>query len=133
MSHRKEQIDALLRRHLAEILQRGVADPRVRGLISVTSVDTSPDLKHAKVGISVLPEGNETKVIHGLNDGAVHLQHELRKAVALRVVPHLRFRIDKGIKKEAGVLDAINEAMRRTGPEPDAPEPGGSDPVEPAN
>lgn len=138
MSHRKEQIESLMKRQLAQILQRGINDPRVRGLISVTAVDTSPDLKHAKVFVTVLPEKDQVKVIHGLNDARVHLQHALRKAVALRVVPHLNFKLDTSIKKQAGVLSAINEAVSRTetdGAEsptdadglPETPSPGSTD------
>lgn len=128
MSHRKAQVESLLKRTVAAVLQRGLADPRTHGvMISVTGVDASPDLKHATVNVSVLPAQHETKALHALTDATMHLQHAVKKAVALRVVPHLRFKLDRGLKKEAATLAAIQKAMQRTGPaetDPDdAPDP----------
>ena len=129
MSHRLKQVESTLRRELAKVLQRGINDPRVRGLISVTEVDVSPDFRHATCSVSVLPEQHQSRVVHGLNDAAVHIQGELRKGVALRRVPHLRFKIDAGIKKQADVLAAINEGVART--EHDHVEPGSDADAEP--
>ncbi|MEM9753018.1 MAG: 30S ribosome-binding factor RbfA [Planctomycetota bacterium] len=115
MSHRIAQVESLLKRTVSTVLQRGLGDPRAQGtLISVTKVDVSPDLKHATVFVSILPEQHETRALHALKDGTMHIQHQTKKAVALRVVPHLLFKLDKGLKKEAQTLAAINEAMERT-------------------
>ncbi len=115
MSHRVQQVESLLKRTVASVLQRGLGDPRTQGaMISVTKVDVSPDLKHATVFVSVLPEQHENKAFHALTDATMHVQHAVKKAVALRVVPHLLFKLDKGLKKEAATLAAINEAMQRT-------------------
>ena len=137
MSHRVKQVESTLRRELAKVLQRGINDPRVRGLISVTEVDVSPDFRHATCSVSVLPEQHQSRVVHGLNDAAVHIQGELRKGVALRRVPHLRFKLDAGIKRQAQVLAAINEGVARTReddlqpptPSPDAPGDAPSGPL----
>jgi ribosome-binding factor A len=115
MSHRKEQVESLLQRSIATQLQRGLGDPRMTGsLVSVTRVDVSPDFRNATVMISVLPEQNEKKVMHALTDGTMHLQHLVKKDVALRMVPHLYFKLDTQLKKQASTLAAINEAVRRT-------------------
>jgi ribosome-binding factor A len=115
MSHRIAQVESLLKRTVSTVLQRGLGDPRTQGtMISVTDVDVSPDLKHATVSVSVLPDRHESRAIHALTDATMHIQHQTKKAVALRVVPHLRFKLDKGLKKEADTLAAINEAMERT-------------------
>ncbi|MEM1099679.1 MAG: hypothetical protein AAGH92_12935, partial [Planctomycetota bacterium] len=70
-------------------------------------------------------EQHETRALHALKDGTMHIQHQTKKAVALRVVPHLLFKLDKGLKKEAQTLAAINEAMERTEASevPEAPSP----------
>ena len=131
MSHRVAQIESLLKRTVSQVLQRGLADPRTAGtLISVTKVDVSPDMRHATVFVSILPDEHESRAIHGLKDATMHIQGAVKKAVALRSVPHLLFKLDAGLKKENQTLAAISEAMRRTGPEaeatdsaPDAPGP----------
>ena len=127
MSIRKQQVESLLKRTVATVLQRGLADPRIRGLISVTKVDTSPDLRHATVYVSILPEEHESITMHGLKDATMHVQQLVKKAVALRAVPHLRFRLDQDLKKQADVFAAIDEGMKRTGPEAQA------DPADPDN
>ena len=114
MSQRQKQVEELLQRAVAGVLQRGLADPRIKGMVSVTKVDVSPDLKNAKVLVSVLPEKHESATMHGLQDATRHIQQQVKKAVALRVVPHLRFAIDHDLKKQAAVLAAIDEGMKRT-------------------
>jgi len=114
MSHRKQQIESLLKRAVASVLQKGLADPRIKGLVSVTKVEVSVDLRHAAVYVSVTPVDYESRTLHGLRDATRHIQKKVNKAVALRIVPHLEFRIDQSLKREAEVLAAINEGMRRT-------------------
>jgi ribosome-binding factor A len=114
MSHRKDQIESLLQRAVAQVLQRGLADPRIKGIISVTEVDVSPDLRNATVSVSILPEQHEALTMHGLRDATLHIQRQVNKQLALRAVPHLTFEVDKGLKKQAELLAAISEGMRRT-------------------
>ena len=84
----------------------------------MTEVDISSDLRHATTYVSVLPAQHENRVIHALRDATMHLQKQLNKKVAFRVVPKLLFKLDKGLKKEIDTLAAITEAMARSGPEP---------------
>lgn len=112
---RKKQIESLLQRTVATVLQRGLNDPRLQGvLISITRVEVSVDLKHAKTFVSITPEKYESRAIHGLKDATHYLQHQVNKAVALRVVPHLKFEVDHDLKKQAEVFAAIDEGMKRT-------------------
>jgi ribosome-binding factor A len=127
MSHRKEQIESLLKRTVATVLQRGLADPRIKGLVSVTRIDASPDLKNATVYVSILPEQYESATMHGLRDATMHVQQQVKKAVALRVVPHLRFKLDRDLKKQAEVFAAIDQAMERTGPDTEHPDADAND------
>ncbi|MEL7089662.1 MAG: 30S ribosome-binding factor RbfA, partial [Planctomycetota bacterium] len=127
MSQRQKQIEELLKRTVATVLQRGLADPRIKGLVSVTRVECSVDLKTAKVFVSVMPEEHEAITMHGLGDATRHVQQQVKKAVALRLVPHLRFVVDQDLKKQAAVFAAIDEGMKRTAqttakPDPETPE-----------
>jgi ribosome-binding factor A len=123
MSHRLEQIESTLKRAIAQVLQRDLADPRVEGLISITELDVSPDLAQAKVMVSILPQEKQAKVVKGLQHAAGHIQKLTRKRVALKSVPRLEFRLDEGLKRQASVQRAINEAMQRTAEEGSAEQP----------
>jgi len=113
MSFRKQQVESLLKRTISELLIRKVSDPRIEGMVSVTSVDVSPDLSQATVRVSVLPQKHEKTTVAGLNHAAAYIHGLVRKAVSLRTVPHLTFRLDSELKKQASVLQAIHDAMAR--------------------
>ena len=129
MTQRQKQIESLLQRAVAQVLQRGLADPRIKGMVSITRVDVSPDLKQASVYVSILPENHESATLHGLEAASHHIQQQIKKLVALRLVPHLRFKLDQDLKKQAAVLAAIDEGMKRTGPPTPASPTPSSDPT----
>lgn len=113
MTHRIEQIESTLRKALAQVLQRRISDPRIRGLVSITGVDVSPDMKQATVAVSVLPEEYAKRTLAGLRAADRHIGSEVKKLVALRVVPHLRFELDTSLKKAEQVYEAIDHAKSR--------------------
>ncbi len=122
MSHRRQQLESTLQRAIAKVLSTGLADPRISGLISVTSVEVSPDLRNATVKVSILPETRQRTTFHGLRHASRHIQSLVGKELRTRTLPHLDFQLDESLKKQAQVLGAIREAMdqtqRQTGPEP---------------
>ncbi|MCC6425563.1 MAG: 30S ribosome-binding factor RbfA [Phycisphaerales bacterium] len=141
MNRRMEKISASLLRAIQEVLARGLADPRIRGLITVTDVTVAPDLSEARVMVSVLPQSAQELTLHGLQAAAVHLRREVGELIDMRRMPQLLFRVDTRLKKEATVLDALNKvAQERQShadqdaasaghwsppPPPDAGDPGG--------
>lgn len=117
MSHKTEQVAAALHRAVAETLSRGLNDPRMDGsLVGVTHVDVSPDLRNARVYVSVLPDNHRRRVLAALKHATRYVQTESQKRLATRLMPHLEFRFDEKLKKQHAVLEAISEAVRRTGP-----------------
>lgn len=131
MSHRKEQVASTLQRAVQQVLARGLADPRIRGLITVTNVHVPPDLRTATVFISVLPEERQTLSLRGIQDAARHIRHEVSELVAMRQVPDLFFKLDTSLKKQAQAMSAIAKAAaernenappadENAAPEPDA-------------
>lgn len=114
MTRRTDRISATLTRALQEIIAKGLADPRVRGLITVTGVTVSPDLAEARVDVSVLPQSQQELTLHGLEAAAPHLRHELSEMVDMRKMPKLFFRLDSRLKKESAVLQDINRAARES-------------------
>ncbi|MDG1838461.1 MAG: 30S ribosome-binding factor RbfA [Phycisphaerales bacterium] len=113
MTRHPEQIDAVVKRAIQKILGRGVNDPRIRGLVSVTRVSVSPDSSSARVGCSVIPAEHAERSLHGLNAAAGWIGRKLGDEVRMRRVPRLRFVLDESIKNEARVLGAIHEAVER--------------------
>ena len=110
MSRRQEQLAATLRAAIQEVIDRGLQDPRVSGLITVTSVRLSEDLRSATAMVSVLPAERQDLTLHGLRGAAGHIRHEISETVAMRQVPEIVFKVDLAPKKQAGVIEAIARA-----------------------
>lgn len=119
MTHRIEQVESTLRKALAQVLQRRISDPRIRGMLSITKIDLTTDMKQAKVMVSVLPEEYAKRTLAGLKAANRHIQSEVKKLVALRIVPHLRFELDHSLKQADQVFQAIDEAKARETPSDD--------------
>ncbi|HIS66410.1 MAG TPA: 30S ribosome-binding factor RbfA [Candidatus Scatomorpha merdipullorum] len=91
-------------------LLRSVKDPRVQqGMISVTRVETTGDLRYAKVWLSVLGELNEKEFRRGLKSCAPWLRRELGSSLSLRYTPELVFEIDHSIEYGAKISRMIEE------------------------
>lgn len=90
-------------------LLRSIKDPRVNqgGMISVTRVDTTGDLRYATVYLSVLGQLNEKEFRKGLKSAAGWLRRELGKSMDLRYTPELLFELDKSIQYGAHINDLI--------------------------
>lgn len=110
MSVRTDQVASTLRRAVQAVISRGLHDPRVRGLITVTGVQVAPDLSEAYIDISVLPQKHESLTMHGLQHAARMIRSEVAKVVKLRKLPRLVFRLDESIKHQARIDAAIREA-----------------------
>jgi ribosome-binding factor A len=111
MSHHTEQVASVLRRSIQEIVARGLADPRVRGLTTVTEVKVSGDLADATVLVSVHPPEEEPLTMKGLHSAAGHIRAELLRSLEMRRVPRLHFKVDESLKKQVEVHAAIARAV----------------------
>ena len=120
MSHKIAQVETILSKAISKVLASKIADPRIRGMISITKIKVTKDMKTAFVHVSILPEKFQRLTVDGLNHAKVHIQHLVRKEVALRAVPHLDFRLDESLKKQAEIYSAINEGMKKTGESPES-------------
>ena len=98
MPRRVDRINGLLRQELSLLISRAVKDPRMSGVISITHVDTSSDLRSARVFVSVL--GNDAakqSTLQGIQSASSFLRRELRDRLALRYVPFMKFELDESI------------------------------------
>ncbi|MCF2662923.1 30S ribosome-binding factor RbfA [Pseudoflavonifractor phocaeensis] len=105
-SNRIGRINEEIQRELASLIPN-VKDPRVTGMISVTAVDTTPDLRYAKIYISVLDKSDSAQVLKGLKSASGWLRRELGHALQLRYTPELTFVRDDSIDKGAHILDML--------------------------
>jgi ribosome-binding factor A len=110
MKIRPERVAQLMRREIAEVLQRRLRDPRVTGMVSVTDVEVSHDLSAARIFVSILPDGPERqRALDALQSAAGFIRHELAPRLGLREVPELRFVLDTSIERGA----RVDELLRR--------------------
>ena len=107
-SNRIGRINEEIQRELSSLI-RTVKDPRVTGMISVTAVETTPDLKFAKIYISVLDKSDCAQVLKGLKSASGYLRRELGHALNLRNTPELTFVQDDSIDKGAHILDMLRD------------------------
>ena len=107
-SNRIGRINEEIQRELAALIPT-VKDPRVSGMISVTAVETTPDLKYAKVYVSALDKSAEEQVLKGLKSASGWLRRELGRALGLRNTPELSFIRDDSIDKGTRILEMLRD------------------------
>ncbi|MBE0480097.1 MAG: 30S ribosome-binding factor RbfA [Dehalococcoidia bacterium] len=111
-SRRLARVNELLREEIGELLLHAMRDPRLSGLISVTEVITSGDLRHAKVYVSVLGTEDDKKgAEEALKAAAGFLRRSLAERVTLRYIPDLSFEIDESIERGSRLLQIIKEVV----------------------
>jgi ribosome-binding factor A len=110
MTHRPDQVASLIQRAVQMALSRGLNDPRIRGLVSVTRVRVDDALSHAAIYISVLPTKHAALSLKGLEHAASRIRKQIGKAVKLRRMPRLSFHLDETLKKQAEFDAALAEA-----------------------
>lgn len=107
--HRQEKLGELIAAELSDLLRTRVKDPRV-GFASITRVEVSNDLRHAKVHVSVMgSEEERTDTMRGLRNATGFLRHELASRLTLRYMPELVFKLDTSIEEGARILALINQ------------------------
>lgn len=107
-NHRIGRINEEIQRELATLIP-SLKDPRVHGLVSITHVETTPDLRYAKVYVSVLDKSDVADVIRGLKSAGGYLRRELGRALSLRYTPELVFQQDDSIDKGTHILKLLND------------------------
>ena len=107
-SNRIGRINEEIQRELADLL-RTLKDPRVQAtMISVTRVETTPDLRYAKVFVSFLEKSKAAEALKGPRSAGGYLRRELGAALQLRYTPELQWQEDDSITRGAHMLDLLN-------------------------
>lgn len=108
MSIRIEKINSEIRKKITEIVQQEIDDPNI-GLITITKVDTEPDLEEAKVYFSLLDQEKSAKVKKTLNEMKGFIKIVLAKKIRLKKTPELSFHLDDTIKYSLDIYQKIEE------------------------
>ncbi len=117
MSQRTERVDELLRQEIGTLLAKEIADPRI-GFATITGVETAPDLRHAKVWVSVIGgKGDRDETLRALAQAMPFIRHELGKRLRIRRIPELHVRLDDSAERGTRVLHLLQELEAGVEPE----------------
>ncbi|HEY5502563.1 MAG TPA: 30S ribosome-binding factor RbfA [Candidatus Anoxymicrobiaceae bacterium] len=109
MSRRTSRVEEASREVLAEVLAREVKDPRV-GFVTITGVKVSPDLRHARVFVSVLGEDEEVaRSMAGLESARGYMRSELGKHLRLKYLPEIEFVLEHGTEEALRLANLMRE------------------------
>ena len=108
-SNRINRINEEIQKELSSLL-RGLKDPRVQGgMVTITHVDTTSDLRYSRIFVSVLDKSQEKDVVKGLKSAAGYLRRELGASLRLRYTPELQFIADDSIEYGAHILELLRD------------------------
>ena len=119
-----------MREEIATFLANDVKDPRIIGLVTVTAVEVTRDLRHAKVFVSVLGSDVErAATFEGLDNVAPHLRGRVGRALRLRAAPEIEFRNDQSVAHAARIEQLLAQVRGEDATDAPTPAPGdeGSD------
>ncbi len=110
MTRRTERLNQLIQIEISDLLRKHINDPRLNGLISVTGVSISKDLKNATVLISALcNDADRKEILKGFTSAAGFLRRELAHRLNIRVTPELSFEFDDSIERGVNLVNLIEK------------------------
>lgn len=108
---RPQRLGDLIQREVSELIRLEVRDPRV-GMITITSVDVSPDITHAKIFFTMLEKEKLQDTLEGLSRSAGFLRAQLAKRIRMYTTPELRFVYDESVERGDRLSRLIDAALR---------------------
>lgn len=109
-NRRADRVGEAIREEIATFLAESAKDPRIIGFVTVTGVEVTPDLRHAKVFVSVMgSEAEKIATFEGLASTASHLRSRVGRALRLRVAPEIHFREDESVARAARIESLLAE------------------------
>ena len=111
-TNRLGRVSEELKKVISQVINYELKNPDVTGMISVTKVKVTPDLKYAKIYVSVLNSKNLKKTMEGLKESAGYIRSEVAHTVNLRITPELVFEYDDSIEN-GEKIDAILKSLKK--------------------
>jgi ribosome-binding factor A len=113
-THRIERVNELIRGEISQLLLRETKDPRLSGYISINSVSTSTDLRHAKVMVScVCEEGRKKEILDALHSASGFFRSVMAKHLKIRRIPELHFVWDSSIERGSNLLAYMDKVLEQ--------------------
>ena len=113
-NRRPDRVAEAIRVEIATFLGEGAKDPRLVGLITVTGVDVTRDLRHAKVFVSVMgTDAERAATVDALEGMAGHLRSRLARVLSLRVAPSLSFKVDESVARAARIEELLAQVREQ--------------------
>ena len=109
---RTQRLGDLIQRDLSELIRLELRDPRV-GMITITSVDVSPDMSHAKVFFTIFEKDKLEDTLHGLKRSAGFLRSQIAKRIKMYTTPELRFEYDESVERGDRLSRLIDSTKTR--------------------
>ncbi len=110
-NNRLGRVDEELKKEISSIIDRELKNPKITGLISVTRVKVTPDLKYAKVYVSILNSKNLKDTFANLKKSSGYIRSEVAKRINLRITPELVFVLDDSMEYGAKIDQILKEIM----------------------
>ena len=121
-SRRAERVAEGIREEVARFLSTDAKDPRIQGLVTVTAVEVPPDLRTARIFVSVMgSEEEKASTLEGLDSLAGYLRGILARALRLRFAPEIEFRPDPSIERAARIEALLSRIKDGTLPPDEDP------------
>jgi ribosome-binding factor A len=115
------QVADLIQEEISSLFRKGMKDPRL-GFVTITEVEVTPDLRYAKIFVSVLGSEEEVKdSLKALASASGFLRHELGQRLRLRYIPELSFILDTSIERGDRILRLLKEVEEGDQEHPGAP------------
>ena len=111
-TNRMDRINEELKKEISHIITFEIKDPNLTGLISVTKVKTTPDLKYARVFVSIINEKNKKESLRILKKSSGFIRTEVAKKLNMRYTPELVFEFDETIEYGAKIDQLIRDVMK---------------------
>lgn len=116
-NNRFNRINEELKKEMSHIISYELKNPNVTGLISVTKTNVTPDLKYAKVYVSILNSKNVKETLAALKKSSGYFRSEIAKRINLRVTPEIIFELDESIEYGSRIDSILKDIMQDIKPE----------------
>ncbi len=111
-NNRLERVNEEIKKELSHIISFELKNPEATGMISVTKVKVTPDLKYAKVYVSILNAKNVQKTMEALKQSAGFMRSQIAKTINLRITPELVFELDDSLAYGAKIESILKELKK---------------------
>ena len=108
-SNRMHKIDEEIKKEVSQIISQELRDPNITGLISVTKVKTTPDLRYSRIFVSMINAKSQQKNLEILKKSSGHIRSLIAKRINLRITPELVFEFDESIEYGTRIDQILKE------------------------